>query len=168
MQISMWVPYDEGQLRRTVKVVLRPQVRLLRILGAVLIVLALLVIAVGASIAVAAIALILGVLSMTAFGPATAAYTVRLQSRVVKDGFHMTLTDDWLAVIYPLAEARYRWAGIDNVIETPEAWYMMFGRAQPFTIPKSAMSDAQRAQFAAFLTAERQRQAGRAFLGPPR
>ncbi len=168
MQISMWVPYDEGRLRRTIKVVMRPQIRLIRIMGAILIPLGLLVIAIGASIPVAAVALLLGVLCLTVVGPLSVAQAVRMQSRIIRDGFHLTLSDEWLTVVYPLAESRYRWAGVDNVIETPEAWYLMSGRAQSFAVPKDAMTEEQRSEFAAFLAAERQRQAGRAFLGQPR
>lgn len=165
MQIAMWVPYDERQLRRTAAVALRPQVRIIRVLGAVLTVVGLLLLALSGPIVIAAAAIVLGVVFMTVLGPFTAARAVAMQSAVIKDGFQMTLTDEWLTVVYPLAEARYRWAGVANVIETPEAWYMMLGKAQPLTVPKGPMTDAQRAEFTAFLAAEQQRQAGRAFLG---
>ena len=168
MQINMWVPYDERQLRRTAAVALRPQVRIIRILGAVCTAVGLVLLVAGGPVLIAAVAIVLGVLFMTVLGPFTAARAAAMQSAVIKDGFHMTLTDEWLTVVYPLAEARYRWAGVDNVIETPDAWYMMLGKAQPLTIPKGTMTDDQRAEFAAFLVAEQQRQAGRAFLGRPR
>jgi hypothetical protein len=168
MQISMWVPYDERRLRRTLKVVLRPQVRLIRILGAVLTVLGLLVGATGGSLELIVVAVALGVVCMTVVGPLTTSQAVRMQSAVIKDGFHMTLSDEWLTVVYPLAESRYRWAGVDKVIDTPEAWYLMCGRAQAFAIPKDTMTPEQRTEFAAFLAALAEQQAGRAFLGQSR
>jgi hypothetical protein len=168
MQISMWVPYDERRLRRTIKVVLRPQVRLIRILGAVLVALGLLTGATGGSFELALVAVVLGVVCMTVVGPLTAAQSVRMQSAVIKDGYHMTLSDDWLTVAYPLAEARYRWAGVDKVIDLPDAWYLMLGKAQAFTVPKDAMTQEQRAEVAAFLGTLTEQQAGRAFLGRPR
>ncbi|MGI5184527.1 hypothetical protein ACQEVZ_50565 [Dactylosporangium sp. CA-152071] len=92
MQITMWVPYDERRLRRTIAVVMRPQVRRMRIMGGILLALGVLLIATG----------------------------------------------------------------------------MMLGKVQSLTIPKDTMTDEQRVEFAAFLVAEQQRQAGRAFLGRPR
>ncbi|GAB3846830.1 YcxB family protein [Dactylosporangium cerinum] len=164
MQISMWVPYDEARLRRTITLVMRPQIRIVRVLGGVIVALGLFLLAFSDSVLFGALFTVLGVLFMTALGPFTAARAVSMQSRVIKDGFQMTITEEWLTVVYPLAESRFRWAGIDNIVETPEAWYLMAGRAQSFTIPKDAMTDEQRAEFATFLTAERERQAGRAFL----
>jgi hypothetical protein len=164
MQISMWVPYDEAQLRRTITLVMRPQIRSVRVLGAVIVALGLFLLTFSDSVLFPAAFIAIGVLFMTALGPITAARAAGMQSRIIKDGSQMTITDEWLTVAYPLAESRFRWAGIDNIIETPEAWYLMAGRAQSFTIPKAAMTDEQRAEFAAFLVAERQRQAGRAFL----
>lgn len=74
-----------------------------------------------------------------------------MQSDVVRDGLHMTLDDEWVTVTYPLAESRFRWAGLGSVIETSEVWYVMFGKAQAIPIPKDAMSEEQRAVFAAFV-----------------
>ncbi|MEV4516302.1 YcxB family protein [Dactylosporangium sp. NPDC049525] len=168
MQISMWVPYDEGRLRRTIKIVLRPQMRLIRVLGAVLVLVGLLLATTGEAFEVTLLAVVLGVVFMTAMSPLVVGRTVRMQSHVIKDGFHMTLTEEWLTVAFPLAETKYRWAGVDRVVETPEAWYLMLGKVQSITVPKETMTDAQRAEFAAFLTTEQQRQASRSFLGQPR
>ncbi|MEV4141125.1 YcxB family protein [Dactylosporangium sp. NPDC049742] len=168
MQITMWVPYDERRLRRTIAVVMRPQVRRMRIMGGILLALGALLIATGGPLELIVMTLVLGVLIATVIGPLTASRAVRMQSHVIKDGFQMTLTDEWVGVVYPLVESRYRWAGVDSVVETPDAWYMMLGKVQSLTIPKDTMTDEQRAEFAAFLVAEQQRQAGRAFLGRPR
>lgn len=168
MQISMWVPYDERRMRRTISIVMRPQVRILRVLGAIVAALGLLLVVIGGSVVFSVAFVVLGVLFMTGLGPLTAARAVSMQSRVIKDGSQITLTDEWLTVVYPLAESRFRWPALDNIVETPDAWFLMFGRAQSFTVPKDAMTEAQQAELATFLAAERQRQAGRAFMGQPR
>ncbi|MEN3615968.1 YcxB family protein [Plantactinospora sp. CA-294935] len=151
MQISMWVPYDEKRLRRTLRFLLRPQLNSVRILGGVLIVLGLALVALEPSMPMAYGALVLGLLFVVAIAPITVARSVRMQSDVIKDGFHMTLDDEWVTVANPLAESRFRWAGLGRVIETPEVWYIMFGKIQAITIPKDLLTEEQRAEFAAFV-----------------
>jgi hypothetical protein len=151
MQISMWVPYDEKRLRRTLRFLLRPQLKSVRILGGVLIVLGLALVALESSMPMAYGALVLGLLFVVAIAPITVARSVRMQSDVIKDGFHMTLDDEWVTVANPLAESRFRWAGLGRVIETPEVWYIMFGKIQAITIPKDLLTEEQRAEFAAFV-----------------
>ncbi|MFD0578533.1 YcxB family protein [Dactylosporangium darangshiense] len=123
----------------------------IRIMGGVLIVLGLGVLALDPSTAVAYGIVVLGLLFVFAIGPITVARSVRMQSNVIRDGFHMTLDDEWATMSYPLAESRFRWAGLDRIIETPEVWYAMFGKMQALTIPKDPMTDEQRAEFAAFV-----------------
>ncbi|MGX7671081.1 YcxB family protein [Plantactinospora sp. DSM 117369] len=151
MQISMWVPYDEKRLRRTLRFLLRPQLNSVRILGGVLIVLGLALVALEPSMPTAYGTLVLGLLFVVAIAPITVARSVRMQSDVIKDGFHMTLDDEWVTVANPLAESRFRWAGLGRVIETPEVWYIMFGKIQAITIPKDLLTEEQRAEFAAFV-----------------
>ncbi|MGN9777561.1 YcxB family protein [Micromonospora sp. H33] len=151
MQISMWVPYDEKQLRRTLQFILRPQLKSIRILGGVLVVLGLALAALEASSPLAYVALVLGLLFVVAIAPITVARSMRMQSDVIRDGFQMTLDDEWVTLTYPLAESRLRWSGLGRVIETPEVWYIMFGKIQAITIPKDLMTEEQRATFAAFV-----------------
>jgi hypothetical protein len=151
MQISVWVPYDEERLRRTLGFILRPQLKFIRILGGVLIVLGLALVALEPTMPMAYGVVVLGLLFVVAIAPITVARSVRMQSNVIKDGFHMTLDDEWVTVTYPLAESRFRWAGVDRIIETPEVWYIMFGKIQAVTIPKEPMTEQQRAEFAAFV-----------------
>ena len=158
MQINMAIPYDEQMMRRTLKFIMKPQMKTVRLAGAVLIVLGLLLVALDPTSAMNYGVVVLGLLFLTVVGPLVLAQTVRQQSRVLRDGQHMMLDDEWLTMIYPLAESRLRWTGLDRVIETPEAWYAMFGKVQAVTIPKNAMTEQQRAEFAAFLAA-RQRTA---------
>ena len=147
----MWVPYDAERLRRTVRFILRPQLKVIRILGGVLIVLGLALVALDPAMVTAYGAVILGLAFVGAIAPITVARSVRMQSDVIKDGCQMTLDDQGVRVTYPLAESRLRWAGLDRVIETPEVWYAMFGKMQAFTIPKDPMTEEQRAEFAAFV-----------------
>ncbi|MFJ8582550.1 YcxB family protein [Micromonospora sp. NPDC093277] len=151
MHISMWVPYDERQLRRTLRFILRPQLRAIRPLGGVLIVLGLAMVALDPSTPLAYLVLVLGLLFVFAIAPITVAWSMRMQSNVIRDGLHMTLDDEWVTLAYPLAESRLRWAGLGRVIETPEVWYVMFGRIQAVTIPKGPMTEEQRAEFGAFV-----------------
>jgi hypothetical protein len=151
VQISMQVPHDEKRLRRTLRFLLRPQLKLIRIMGGVLIVLGLVLVALDPSDPIAYLAMILGLLFVVAVAPIAMAQSMRAQSDVIRDGFHVTLDDEWVTVAYPLAESRFRWAGLGRVVETPEVWYIMFGKVQAVTIPKAPMTDEQRAEFAAFV-----------------
>jgi len=152
MQISVSVPYDEAQLRRTLQFILRPQMKLIRILGGVLLVLGLALVALEPSDSIAYVALALGLAFLVLIAPITLSRSVRMQSNAIKDGFWLTLTDEWLTVTYPLAETRFRWAGVDRIIETPEVWYGMVGKIQAIPIPKDRMTEEQRAEFAAFVS----------------
>ncbi|MFC4018470.1 YcxB family protein [Micromonospora sp. GCM10011542] len=151
MQISMRVPYDEKQLRRTLRFILGPQLKFIRFMSGVLIVLGLALVALDPARLFAYVVLVLGLLFVVAIEPIAVARSMHAQSDVIKDGSHMTLDTEWLTEIYPLAELRVRWAGIDRVIETPDVWYIMFGKLQGITIPKGLMTEEQRAEFAAFV-----------------
>ncbi|SCL70867.1 YcxB-like protein [Micromonospora citrea] len=151
MRISMLVPYDEKQLRRTLHFVLRPQLRPLRVMGWVLIVLGVALVALKPSAPLAYGVLVLGLLFVVAIPPITVAQSVRMQSDVIRDGLHITLDDEWLTLTYPLAESRFRWSGLGRVVETSEVWYVMFGKLQAIMIPKAPMTEEERATFAAFV-----------------
>lgn len=86
MQISMWVPYDEERLRRMMKFLVRPQVKLIRVLGGVLVFLGLVLAALQPSNPVAYGCVVLGFIFAIAMGPITIARYVRMQSKIVKDG----------------------------------------------------------------------------------
>ena len=88
MQICMWVPYDEQRLRCTLQFILRPQLKAIRILGGVLIVFGLAVLAVEPSMVVVYVAVLLGGLFVVAIAPVSVAWSVRMQSNVIKDGCH--------------------------------------------------------------------------------
>ncbi|GAA4597442.1 hypothetical protein GCM10023194_72320 [Planotetraspora phitsanulokensis] len=151
MRISVSVPHDEKLLRRTVKFLLRPQLKFIRIMGGVLVVLGLVLVAMDPSDPIAHLAMILGLLFVVAVAPIAVARSMRGVPDVLKHGFHVTLDDEWAIVTYPLAESRFRWAGLGRVVETPEVWYIMFGKYQAVTIPKGPMTEEQREEFAAFV-----------------
>ncbi|KAA5826543.1 YcxB family protein [Saccharopolyspora hirsuta] len=150
MQISISVPYDEQRLRRTLRFLANRQMKPYRILGVAFVVLGAALIALdltspaGYGITAGGLALLFAVV------PITVASGMRMQSAAVKQGYHLSLTDEWAQVSYPLVESRFRWQGLDRVVETPEVWYAMFGKAQALTIPKDLMAPEQQAQFSAF------------------
>lgn len=150
MQITLSVPYDAQLLRRTVKFLVRPQLRRVRLLGGVIILLGLLVLLLDPADAVAYAMVACGVGFVFVVPPLTVAFALRAQSDAVRQGFNMTLDDDGVRVTYPLVESRYQWAALDRVVETPEAWYLMCGKAQAMTMPKDAMAPEQQTEFAAF------------------
>ena len=151
MQISVSVADDEQRLRRTIRFLLRPQLKLIRVLGGVIIVLGLVLVALKPTAPPYYGALLLGLLFVFAVGPFAVARSMRVQSTAIRDGFHLRLDDECLTVSYPLVESRFRWAGLGRVIETAEVWYIMFGKLQAVTIPKAPMTEEQRAEFAAFV-----------------
>jgi YcxB-like protein len=151
MQISLWVPYDENQLRRTLRFILRPQLRAIRILGVILAVLGFALVLLDYSMPLAYGVVVLGLLCAVAVAPITVARAMRMQSNIIRDGFQLKIDEEWLTITYPLVESRFRWAGFDRVIETAEVWYVMFGKVQAVTIPKNTMTEQQRAEFAAFV-----------------
>jgi len=151
MQISVWVAYDAGRLRRTIQCILRPQLKRVRIMGGLLAVLGLALVALDPSAVFAYGAVAIGLFFVVGIAPITVARSVRMQSNAIKDGSQITMDDEWITVSYPLAESRLRWAGLDRVIETPEVWYAMFGKIQAVTIPKDPMTEEQRAEFAALV-----------------
>ena len=152
MHIGIRIPYDEARLRRTLQFILRPQVITLRILGGVLIALGLVLVALKPSDALVYVAMILGLWWVFGAGPAAVSRSLRVQSKAVKDQSLLTLDDEWITVTYPLAESRHRWIGIDRVVETNGAWYVMFSKRAALAIPKHLMTAEQRAEFAAFVS----------------
>lgn len=151
MQISIWVPYDEKRLRRTLQYLLRAQINAYRIVGAVLVLLGLFAFSQEGSPAIVFGFVAIGLFAGIAFGPYTVAKTLRSQPEISRDGHHLTLDDEWLSTVHPLAESRLRWAGFSRIFETPDVWCVMFGKLQAITVPKAVMTEEQRATFGAFV-----------------
>ncbi|MER5390328.1 YcxB family protein [Saccharopolyspora sp. NPDC002686] len=150
MQISTSVPYDEQRLRRTLRFLANRQMKPFRILGVVFLVLGAAVLALDPTSSAGYGILAGGLVLLFAVVPLTVASGMRMQSEVIKQGYHLSLTDEWAQITYPLAESRFRWQGLNRIVETPEAWYAMFGKAQALTIPKELMTPEQQEEFAAF------------------
>lgn len=147
----MWVPYDEKQLRRTLSFIIKPRLKLVRILSGVVVVLGLVLVAMNPSGWKGYFFAALGLLLMLLMGPFVLSRSVSLQANVIKEGLHMTLDSEAVTVKYPLVESRFEWAALGRVVETPEVWYVMFGKLQAITIPKATMTEPQRAEFTAFV-----------------
>jgi hypothetical protein len=152
MPISVFVPYDEDRLRRTLRFLLHRRLRRVRWLGALLIVLSLFVVFLDPTDPVGYGFGVLGLFFTFALEPTALRRSMRIQAHALKAGFHLTADDEFLTIAYPLVESRFRWAGLGRVKETPDVWYIMFGRIQVVTIPKHPMTEEQRADFAALLT----------------
>lgn len=151
MQISIDVPYDEHRLRRTIAFIIKPQVRVIRILGVILTVLGLPLALLEPSFLPAWVFAVAGVVVFFGFGPMTVARSMRMQTRAIQENSRITIDDDGILVAVPLIEGRYRWPAFSAVVETPEVWYLSIGKLQAVTVPKAMMSPEQRAEFAAFL-----------------
>ncbi|MEV0081421.1 YcxB family protein [Saccharopolyspora sp. NPDC050642] len=153
--MSLEVPHDVHRLRRTIRFLSRPYVLLTRILGGVLAFLGVVLIVLDTSSAVGYAAAAGGLAVVFAIGPIMVAVGMRTQAAAIQHGYRLTLDDEWMHVAYPLVESRCRWEGLDRAVETPEAWYVMFGKAQAVVVPKDVMTPQQRAEFEAFVAARR-------------
>ncbi|WP_040797669.1 YcxB family protein [Nocardia higoensis] len=153
MQISMWVPYDEGRLRRTLTFLSRSQLRVLRALGVLGALFGLFLVVRTPASPPAYLMVAIGLFLVFGMQPLAVAWSIRGQAQAVKDSQHMTLDEEWLTVITSLTETRLRWAGINRIVETPEVWYAMYGKYQAVAIPKETMTEQERATFTAFVAA---------------
>jgi hypothetical protein len=155
VQISLSVPYDAQLLRRTMMFLSRSLFRLIRVLGGVITVAGLLLVALDPAYLVAYVFVACGVVFTFGLVPFVVARTLRMQAEAVRQDFQLTLDDEQVRVSYPLVESRFRWAALDRVVETPEVWYLMFGKIQAIAVPKSAMAPEQRDGFAALVARRR-------------
>jgi hypothetical protein len=161
VQINAAVPYDEQQLRATLTFIIRPQVRRVRVYGWIFTAIGLVLVA--ATLTSPDVSLTVGGVFMVAFGlyfafgimPRSISRAISRQPRITRDGYWLTLDDEWLQVTYPLVQSRFRWAGVERIVDTPTAWYVRFSRIQAIAIPKARLSAEQQAEFAGFL-AQRQ------------
>ncbi|MGW3471493.1 YcxB family protein [Saccharopolyspora sp. NPDC000995] len=149
--MSFEVPYDAQQLRRTIRFLVRNHLMLIRILGGLLALLGLLLVVLDPSEPFGYTAVVGGLLLVLAIGPILVAVAMRMQAAAIKQGFRLVLNDEWMQISYPLCESRLWWAGLGRAVETPEVWYVMFGKAQAVVVPKGVMTPQQQAEFAAFV-----------------
>jgi hypothetical protein len=150
--ITLRVPYDEARIRRTLRFLLRRQVRTAQAIGGVLLVVGVIEVALRPDQAVAYVAILLGLWWLIGFGPTGLRRSMRAHRQVFRHESSVTLDDEWITVIFPQVELRHRWTGIDRVVEGSEAWYVMVGRAQALVIPKDRMTSDEQTEFAAFVS----------------
>lgn len=153
MQISAWVSYDEQRLRRTLQFTIHPQLKPMRILGGLLSALGLVLMLLQPAMRTLVLSfgvVVLGLLCVVAIEPIVVARSMRMQPDFIKDGSRITIGDEWVTISHPFVELRLRWVGLGRIVETPEAWYAMFGKIQAIMIPKDSLTAEQRFQFAAF------------------
>ncbi|HEX5997757.1 MAG TPA: YcxB family protein [Jiangellales bacterium] len=151
MQISLLVPFSETRLRRTLQFLIRPRVKTARTRGV-----ALIVIGVGLAVlkpgdTLTYVAVIIGLWLAFGAGPTAVGLSVRHQPSTLKEDCHLALDNEGITLSYPRVQTRYRWTGIERIVETDEAWYAMVSKRQALTIPKDRMSAEQLAVFAAFV-----------------
>ncbi|MFG1603156.1 YcxB family protein [Actinoplanes sp. NPDC049265] len=151
MRILIEVRYDAERVRRTVTHLLAPQFKLVRVLGGVLVVLGAPLIWLEPTGPFGYAALILGVFFLVAMRPITVRRTIGMQPAASRHNYRMTIDDEGVASSFPLFENRYRWPMVQQIVETPEVWYLMMGRVQAVVVPKESMTPDQRTEFAAFL-----------------
>lgn len=151
MQISLSVPYDAQLVRRTLMFLARPQLLPFRLAGGLLVLAGILLLVLDLADLLGYAFIVGGVGLLFGFAPLAVAFSLRALPEAIRQGFHMTLDDEWVQVSYTLVETRFRWAALARVVETPEVWYLMFGKQQAMTVPKFAMTPEQQAEFAAFV-----------------
>lgn len=152
VQISFSVPYDPRLLRRTLTFLARSQLRGIRALGGLIVLVGLLLVVLSPADLVPYALVLCGVAFLFGIVPLTVAYSMRRQSAAIRHPFHLTVDDEWVQVSYPLIESRFRWAAVDHIVETPEVWHIVLGSLQAQTVPKSAMTPQQQAEFAALVS----------------
>ena len=149
--ISLRVPYDEARLRRSLRFILHRQVLTLRVMGALLLLLGVVLVGFQLSQALAYVAILLGLWWLVGAGPAAISRALRAHRRVLGADSTVTLDDEWITVSFPNVDLRQRWIAVDRVAEGPEAWYVMVAPLQAITIPKDRMTPEQRAEFSRFV-----------------
>ncbi|WP_447007211.1 YcxB family protein [Saccharothrix isguenensis] len=152
MDISFSVSYDERRLRRVIKFLIRRQLKWVRVMGAV--------VAIGAAAALAteyvstwtgAVFIVMGGALAVLSEPYSVAHSMRVQSMATREGYVMTLGETHFAVNAHSYSWQSSWSILEQVVDTPDAWYLMFGRFQAQAVYKELMTEEQRAEFVAFL-----------------
>ncbi len=167
MRISLSVPYDERQMRRTLTFLVGRQAKIARLVGAVGLFAGILLLMFRTPVVWAPYVVLAASLYLL-FGmvPVTVAWSMRSQAAAAKEDMQLTLDEEGITLAAPRAESRLSWAGIDRMEETAEVWYAMFGKLQAVPIPKDLMTEAERTTFADFVSRwQAERQSGRSERG---
>ncbi|NIJ10861.1 hypothetical protein FHU38_001205 [Saccharomonospora amisosensis] len=159
MQISMKVPYDESQLRRTLRFLFERRMPSARPQGVALVALggvgvgaakftdmfsdsALLFWASSALISCGVMMFFIARISVRSAMRTLPGY-FRLDQQVLIDS-------EWLTVSSTGCESRMHWSWAEEIVETAEGWYALFGKSHVQLLPKNAMSTEEQAAFGQF------------------
>ena len=153
MHISIPVTHSERRARRVVRHLVRGQLKSARLSGALTVVCGVALLLPGSSlppwVAIGAIAL--GLFFAVGLEPYAVSRTLRMQSTAGREDYVLTLQEDGIAASGQSYDCRYAWSALDKVVEVPDAWYLMFGKAQALPVYKELMTERQTAEFTAFL-----------------
>ncbi|XVV02534.1 YcxB family protein [Actinosynnema sp. CA-248983] len=147
MTISVAVPYDPKVLRRTLRFIVKRQFKWIQVFAVLLVLYGgFWVVAaphdVSYGVRFLALAALLFFLEW-----AIVPWSMRYQWSATKADFRLTADAERFEVAYPAWDARYRWDTLDRVVETTDAWYLVFTKTQAYAVPKSAMTEEERAVF---------------------
>ncbi|QQQ78287.1 YcxB family protein [Saccharothrix sp. 6-C] len=151
MRIILQVPYDEQRLRRTIKFVLRPSVKKLRLAGAVMAPLGVLLLLLGVGPLVPLLLIGLGLLYAFALEPFMVRQSLRAQNPVVRQGYQLVVDDAGFTMEAEAYAQRMAWSTVQRVEEQPDAWFLVISKVQALAVHKHLMTEEQRAEFAALL-----------------
>ncbi|MEU4762421.1 YcxB family protein [Actinosynnema sp. NPDC023794] len=151
MQISVHVPYDEQRLRRSLKFVVRPQTKKLRIVGLIMVPAGALMWLTGIDWPMPVLVIVLGLAYAFALEPFMVRQSLRALNPSARQDYELTLDDAGFAVKAESYEQRLAWSTIQRVDEQPDAWFLVITKMQVLPVYKDLMTEEQRALFADIL-----------------
>lgn len=152
MNISFSVSHNEQRLRRVIKFLVRRQLKWLRIIGVVMAAAGVAALVTDSlSTWTGTVLAITGAVFAVLLEPYAVAHSMRVQSLVAREGYVMTLEETHVAVNAHSYSWRFSWSILDQIVDTPDAWYLMFGKIQAHAVYKELLTEEQRAEFTAFL-----------------
>ncbi|GAA3465260.1 YcxB family protein [Saccharothrix longispora] len=159
MNTTFSVSHDEQRLRRVLKFLIRRRLKWARFVGVALVVLGAAALAVESlPVPTSGFFIVTGVLFALLLEPCSVAQSMRAQNLATREGYVMTLEETHVAVNAHSYSRRFSWSILDQVVDTPDAWYPMFGKMQAQAVYKDLLTEEQRAEFAAFLARRRSAQ----------
>jgi hypothetical protein len=152
VEISIRVPYDEQRVRRSLKFVLRRNVKRLRVLGLIIAVLgAVLMSFTGPTITTIAL-VVLGLVYTFGMEPLLVWQSMRAgQNAATRQDYQLTVDEAGFAMKGESYEQRLAWSTVQRVEEEPDAWFIVLSKAQALGVYKDLMTEEQRTAFAAIL-----------------
>ncbi|KOX18594.1 hypothetical protein ADK67_35865 [Saccharothrix sp. NRRL B-16348] len=155
MEISLRVPYDEQRLRRSIRFVLRPSVKKLRIAGLIMTPIGVLLlftsVFTGTGWLVPAALIVLGLLYAFALEPFMVRQSLRAQNAATRQDYDLTVDEAGFTMKAESYEQRMAWSTIQRVDEQPDAWFLVISKLQALAVHKDLMTEEQQRQFVAIL-----------------